>query len=151
MDASVSPSASVTIADKQYTLDPSFATLRSIQQAFNLDIVAVQASILDMRQDEVAKLISLGSNANETEIGQAIFDELDVAGTDYFMLKAALLKWLAIAMTPKRDREKKSQQIIAIIDRLKANIPSPGETTSDSLSAPSDGSPANSGEATSGS
>jgi len=142
----VSPERQIKIGDKPYSLDSNFKTLRAIQHAFNQDILQVQIRILDMRQDEIARLIALGSGGNEEEIGQALFDEFDITSTEYQFLKAELLAWLAVAMTPKRDREKKSQQMAELI----ADLHSPGPSTKSSASVSFDGPPETSGKATSG-
>ena len=41
----VSPSRTISIAGKSYTLDGSFGTLRAVQEAFNRDIVQVLIGI----------------------------------------------------------------------------------------------------------
>lgn len=146
-DHLVSPDRQVTIGKQTYTLDGSFKTLKAIQHAFGKDILFVQAGVLDMRQDEIARLVALASGAPEDEIGQGILDEYDVTGADYQHLKMELLAWLAVAMSPKRDREKKRQAMQEVIDRLTA---SRGGSTSGSASDASAGPPTPSGEATSG-
>ncbi len=147
LDSFVSPERRITIAGNPFTLDGSFKTLRSVQHAFNQDILFVQARVLDMRQDEIARLLSIATGKDEEEVGQLLFDELDVAGVDYQFLKAELLAWLAVAMTPKKDREKKSQQMAGVIANLTV---SPGRSTNSSVSERSAGTRKRSGKATSG-
>lgn len=129
-DHFVSPDREITLGDLTIKLDGSFAALRAIQQGFGKDILVVQASVLDMRQDEIAKLVSLATGLDELHLGQAILDNYDIAGRDYQRLKAELMVWLAVAMTPKRDRKKKAEASQAILDGLSA---SPGEITSSSV------------------
>jgi hypothetical protein len=152
-DALVSPSRTVRIAGRDYRLDGSFATLRAVQEHFKRDVVIVWAGILDMRLDEVAALIAIGAGGKADEIGQAVVDSMDVfdlrASADYYLLKSELVAWLAVAAAPKADREKKSAEFEAMLERQKSG--SPGPNTSGSPSASSDGSPGNSGAATSGS
>ncbi len=143
----VSPDREITLGDLTIRLDGSFAALRAIQQGFGKDILVVQASVLDMRQDEIARLISLATGLDELLLGQAVLDNFDIADRDYQRLKAELMAWLAVAMTPKRDRKKKAEASQAIIDRLSD---SPGPSTSSSASAPSTGPRKPSGRATSG-
>jgi hypothetical protein len=146
-DFFVSPDREIPLAQIRITLNGSFATLRAIQQAFGKDILNVQAGLLDMRQDEIARLISLATGLDELLVGQTILDHYDIAGRDYRQLKAELMAWLAVAMTPKRDRKKKAEESQAIIDSLSD---SPGPSTSSSASAPSTGRRKRSGRATSG-
>lgn len=135
-DALVSPDRDITIGKLSFTLSGSFQTLKALQHAFRMDLLPLQASILHMRQDEIAGLVAIASGKPELqdEIGQAILDELDVSGADYRMLKAELLAWLAVAMTPKRDREKKARDMARVIGSLKKPA-SRGKTTRGSASA----------------
>jgi hypothetical protein len=129
-DYFVSPDRDIQLGDLTIRLDGSFAALRAIQQGFGKDILLVQASILDMRQDEIARLIALATGLDELLLGQAILDNYDVTGRDYQRLKAELMAWLAVAMTPKRDRKKKAEANQAIIDGLNASL---GQSTSSSV------------------
>lgn len=146
-DNLVSPEQQLVIGDQTYVLDGTFQTLKAIQHAFGQDILVVQARILDMRQDEITRLIAAASGKDEDVIGQAILDQMDLAGTDYMLLKGGLLTWLALAMTPRRDREKKALALAETLERFKA---SRGETTRSSASASSGGTRRRSGKAPSG-
>ncbi|WP_020471461.1 hypothetical protein [Zavarzinella formosa] len=148
MDALVTPSRTISLGDQQYVLDGSFATLRAVQEAFGEDVVQLLMRLMDMRVDEVAKLIGVAHGSPADEVGQIILDQVGRMTAAYGTLKIELLAWLNIAIAPKADREKKSAEMEAI---LKARLASRGRTTSDSPSDPSDGRPASSGEATSGS
>ena len=75
-DALVSPSRTVSVGPRQYTLSGSFATLRAVQEAFNQDVVRLLFRVMDMRLDEVARLVSIGSGAPADEIGQATAIEM---------------------------------------------------------------------------
>lgn len=146
-DHLVSPDREIKLGELTLTLSGSFATLRAIQQAFGKDILHLQASVLDMRQDEIAKLISLASGEKEEAIGQTLLDEYGVDSVEYVSVKYELLSWLAVAMTPKRDRKKKSEALAEIVTNLKASL---GRNTSDSASESSNGPQPPFGEATSG-
>lgn len=129
-DHIVSPDRDIKLGELSLTLSGSFAALRAIQQGFGKDILLVQTSILDMRQDEIARLIALASGGNEEQIGQSLLDELGLAEMQYVQLKYELLTWLAIAMTPKRERKKKAEAMQQIINDLTASL---GQNTSDSV------------------
>lgn len=135
----VSPSRTVTIGTKDYLLDGSFGTLRNVQEHFKADIVRVLIAIMDMRLDEIAGLIAIGSGGKADDIGQEIVDSIGVMTREYSALKTQLVAWLNVAIAPKDAREKKSAEMETIIQSS-----SRGPTTSDSPSAPSDGSPASS-------
>jgi hypothetical protein len=145
----VSPSRTIAIAGREYVLDGSFATLRAVQQFFREDIVKLTIGVTRMRLDEVADLIAIASGHPDkaNEIGQAIIDTIGAHGIDYIRLKTELTAWLIIAISPPADRQKKKEAMDAIL----ASQSSPGPTTSDLPSAPSNGNQPNSGAATSGS
>lgn len=155
-DTLVSPSRTITVGQKKYVLDGSFGTLRAVQEAFDMDVVYLLSAVYGMRLDQIARLIAIAAGVpNEAEvIGQTILDTMDVLdfqkGTAYPLLKTELTAWLLVAIAPKANREKKRQDMTLLLEKQKS-LSSPGPTTSDSPSAPSAGSPANSGEATSGS
>ena len=130
----LSPNHTITIAGKDYLLDGSFATLRAVQEAFKKDIVFVLGSILEMRVDEIATLIAIGSSRDANAIGQDILDTMNVmhfrVDADYYLLKTRLISWLTVAITPKDAREKKRAEMHAIIEKQKS--PSPGDNTASS-------------------
>lgn len=143
----VSPTRTLVIAGKPYTLDGSFGTLRSVQQRFNRDVVQVLIGVMDMPLADVADLIAIGAGQDADAVGQAILDDAGAASREYAVLKTQLVAWLTVAVSPKAERQKKS----AAMDAILARMTSPGPTTSGSPSASSAGSPPNSGAATSGS
>jgi hypothetical protein len=117
-DHLVSPDYTLPLGSKSYPLDSSFQTLKAIQHAFQQDLLPIQARVLDMRQDEIAKLIAIGSGQPEIEIGQAVLDEVGLTEAGYQLLKAHLMAWLYIAMAPKADREKKRKEMGELIGKL---------------------------------
>jgi hypothetical protein len=131
----LTPSRTITIADKDYALDGSFSTLRAIQEHFKLDIVQVLLRIGNnqLPTQSVADLIAIESvkQKNADVIGQAILDEYGLLTIDCVSLKTQLTAWLTLAITPKGEREKKSQEMQKIIDGLKTS-PSPGGNTANS-------------------
>lgn len=128
----VSPSRTIAIGDKEFVLDASFATLRSLQESFKKDVLHLLFAIPDMRLDEVVKVISLASGTAADEVGELILDAYGVTTAEYALLKTELVAWLHVALAPKQDREKKKAEMAALIERQKA---SRGTTTSDSASA----------------
>lgn len=146
----VSPDYPITLAGKSFTLDGSFATLRSVQQAFRRDLIDVQASVLDMRQDEIAQLLAAATGGSADEYGALLLDEIGVTSPAYQMVKAHLMAWLAIAMSPKADREAARARMGELIGRLAGPPASPGPSTRSSPSASSAGRRTRSGGATSG-
>ena len=133
MENQLTPEYKITLAGKDYSLGGSFATLRAVQQGFNQDLFPLQARIIEMRVDEIAKLISLAAteNVSADEIGTLLIDEMDIFSKEYGILKAHLMAWLAIAMTPKSLREKKVRDMANLIAKVTSD--SPGTTTSDSV------------------
>ena len=100
-------------------------------------MVFVLVGILDMRLDEIAKLISTGigpAAPTQDEIGQAIIDAMDImemrASADYYLLKTELIAWLTVAIAPESTREKKSAEVQAMLDKQKSS--SPGANTANS-------------------
>lgn len=148
-DHLVTPDREITIGETSFTLRGSFEALRAVQHGFAQDVMLVQARVIDMRVDEVARLIALASGAKEEGVGQLLLDEVDVTSTDYLILKAELMSWLAIAMTPKRDREKKARAMAELLEGLR-NPASRGGSTGSSASASSAGPRRRSGKAPSG-
>lgn len=135
-DNLVSPDFELEIAGQKYLLDGSFGTLKAIQQAFNRDIVPFQASLLDLRNDELVKLLALlthfaGPTAkplDETTIGTWLLDEVGIVKSKAdIVLRVQLMAFLRIAMTPKQERQKKRTQMREWIDQMQAA--SPGEST----------------------
>ena len=122
----VTPSRAISIGAKDYLLDGSFATLRAIQETLRLDVVQILINVMDMRLDEIARLIAIGSGGNADEIGQAIVDATGAITPEYALLKTNLVAWLNIAITPKADREKKRAEMEAIIaSQTKSSSPGP--------------------------
>lgn len=154
----VTPDKDIQIGERKFTLVGSFKVLKELQHAFQRDIIPIQASVMHMRQDQIAKFIAIANAASshsltaptDEEIGQLILDEMDIADNDYIVLKAEIMTWLLLAMTPKRDREKKRPELNEIVRKIRANLTSPGMTTSESQPASSDGPSTTSSEATSG-
>jgi hypothetical protein len=130
----VSPEVSLPLAGTTYPLGTTFAALRSVEHAFKEDVLKVQARILDMTLSEIAKLVSVGTGVDEEKVGQLLLDEVDVSGVEYQLLKARLMGWLAIALAPKADREKKSAAVADMLNRL-ATPASRGKSTKPSASA----------------
>ncbi|MCE9566371.1 MAG: hypothetical protein K8U57_30475 [Planctomycetes bacterium] len=147
MSFEVTPDRTIAIGPRSLVLSGNFGTLKTIQHAFAQDLIPLQARIFEMRQDEIARLVALASGTDEAEVGQLLLDELDVTSTDYLMLKAELMAWLAVAMTPKRDREKKVQATAEMLARLRG---SRGGSTASSASASSAGPRRRSGKRPSG-
>ncbi len=149
MTDSLSPNRTITIAGKKYVLDGSFGTLRAVQEFFKKDIVQVLIGIMEMPFHSVADLIAIGSGhpENADAIGQAILDEVGTMTSGYVLLKTELTAWLNVAMAPQKDREKKSEQMRTIIEKMSA---SRGESTANSVSDASTGRPETSGMPTSG-
>ncbi len=56
-DHLVSPEMEVTVGPSSYKFDPSFRTLKALQHVFQTDLVQLQAQVIYMRQDEIAKFI----------------------------------------------------------------------------------------------
>src|SRR5690242_19828139 len=114
----LTPSRTVTVAGKQYTLDGSFATLRAVQEAFQKDVVQLLIGVMDMRLDEIARLVAVGSGQPQAAdaIGQSILDDMGTMTPEYVLLKTELTAWLYVAVSPQKDREKKSEQMQALID-----------------------------------
>jgi hypothetical protein len=148
MEHQVSPSRTITIGDKSFVLDGSFGTLRAVQEAFDRDIFRLLLSIMDMRFDQVAKLVAIASGDSADSVGQHIADTIGVMTSEYGVLKTQIFAWLNVALAPKADREKKSAEMETLVEKQKSF--SLGMTTNASPTDSSDGSPANSGEATSG-
>jgi hypothetical protein len=128
-DHLIDPSKPVTVGGKTYTLDGSFKTLKAVQHAFEKDVVDVQVEVYrGMRFDDMARLISVGiAGSGETPpaleaIEQEIVEEIGITETRYL-----LTEWLVLAMTPKRDREKKARAVAEAIAALRGD--SPGTTT----------------------
>ena len=147
MDNMLSPSRTIMLADKDYHLDGSFGGLRRVQESFDKDIVLILCDIMDMRVDEIAKLIAVACNGDVDAIGNAILN-MGIMGNDYIVLKTELIAWLNVAVAPKKDREKKSAEMNELILKMSA---SRGQNTKDLPLAPLDGNPPSSGEVTSGS
>jgi hypothetical protein len=128
----VSPSRTIKIGAKEFVLDGSFGTLRAVQEAFSRDVLQLLFLIPEMRLDQIATLIHIGSGKATPvdDIGQLIVDEIGAVTPGYASLKTELLAWINVAIAPKDAREKKRAEMQAIIDKT-----SPGTTTSDSASA----------------
>lgn len=130
-DHLIDPSRPVTIAGKAYTLDGSFKTLKAIQAAFEKDVVDVQVEAFrGMRFDDMAKLIHVGIEGSgekppaREDIEHEVVEEIGITETRYL-----LTEWLLVALTPKRDREKKAREVADAIARMKAAADSLGAST----------------------
>ena len=137
-DHLLEPTILLKIAGKEYALDGSFNTLKALQQGFDKDIMDVWASVIHMRLDEFTKLVTMliqcsGKSADESVIGQWIVDEVDVLGKEYRLLKAQVMNFLLLAMTPKIDRQKKRVELAEMIESMRLN--SLGLNTEDSALA----------------
>ena len=113
----------MTLAGKEYCLSGSFNTLKELQQAFGKDIVQLQSGIHLMRLDEFAKLLAVlircsGHEADEVKIGGWLVDEVGIAGQEHELLRLRVMAFLAVAMTPSRDRQKKRAEMAAVIGEV---------------------------------
>lgn len=131
----VSPDAIVSIAGKEYVLDGSFGTLRALQHTFGKDIIEIQSSIHKMRMDEFAKLLSVlvecaGHKLDEVTIGAWLVDEVGITGHEHNMLRLRIMTFLAVAMSPNRERQKKRAEMDEILSSFSA---SHGENTESSV------------------
>lgn len=147
----VSPDYSFALAGREFALDGSFTTLKAVQHAFKEDLLAVQARVLEMRQDEIALLLATACGAKEQDTGAWLLDEVGVTGPEYQLLRGHLMAWLLVAMTPKREREGQKQKMGELIGKLEQLPASLGESTRNSPSESSAGTRTRSGRATSGS
>lgn len=123
----------VSIGTTSFTLNGAFATLKALQLAFAKDIVQLQGGVLEMRQDELSKLIAVaavasGEQTTVDDIGALMLDQIDITGTEYFLLKAAIMTWLAVSIAPKADREKKALEMVSRLKMLQTSA-SLGTTT----------------------
>lgn len=154
-DNLVTPERTVTVGDKQFKLDPSFATLKALQHGLGRELVRLLISLPDLSVDQIALFIATASGdpKKADEIAQTIIDEWGLFGVEYSALKAELTGWLDMAIAPKRDREKKAEAIdemIRLVREERAKRDSLGANTSGSASASSGGRRKPSGAATSG-
>lgn len=127
-DYLVSPEYTLEIGGKPYTLDGSIGTLKAIQHHFKKDILDVLTELAGMRFDEHAEIIRLGIGqaAPPLEvIEQSIVDDIGITETRWH-----LQAWLVMAVTPKRDREKKAKEVAELLRKLTASVDSLGENTS---------------------
>lgn len=150
-DHLVTPDYPFTLCGREFTLDGTFATLKAVQHAFREDLLAVQARVLDMRQDEVALLLATGCQAEAEEVGTWVLDAVGLTGPEYRLLKGHLMAWLLVAITPRREREGQRRKLGELLGRLTAPPASPGGSTRSSPSASSAGRRPRSGRATPGS
>lgn len=127
-DHLVSPEYTLPLGSKVYALDSSFKTLKAVQHTFAEDLLVIQARVLDMRQDEITKLVAIGTGRPEDDIGQAVLD-IGLMGVEYQLLKARLAAWLHIAMSPKPDREAMARSMGEIIGKLEGPTASRGRRT----------------------
>lgn len=150
----LAPEMAVKIAGTTYVLDGSFSTLKALQHAFSKDIVDIQADVMDMRLDEFAKMLSIlvscsGGTASEDEIGSWLVDEVGIGlSKEYLLLRVEIVGFLTLAMVPKRDRQKKRQEIVKMVEGVRTA--SHGKSTGKSPSESLDGAQSNSGDQTSG-
>lgn len=127
----VSPDALMTLAGKEYCLNGSFNTLKELQAAFGKDIVPLQSAVHTMRLDEFAKLLAVlircsGQDADEVKLGEWLVDEVGIVGQEQQLLRLRVMAFLAVAMTPNRDRQKKRADMAKVIEEA---TPSHGENT----------------------
>ena len=153
----ISPERTITIGEKSYTLDGSFATLRNVAHAFGKDIIYLIGDILTMRVDQVALMVALGIGKRDDAdlIGQEIIDVMDIvspsSASEYMTLKLELLAWIQIIVSPKSDRLKKSQGFAALLSKQKSARASLGKNIKGSVLDSSSGVQRTSGKVTSGS
>ncbi len=132
----VTPEWTVEFGGKKHILDCSFRTLKAIQHEFKKDILDVLTDISAMRFDEHAKMIELGINGTGQvapsleEIEQGIIDDIGISEVRW-----ELQAWLVMAVTPKRDREKKAKEVAELLAKVKGSVDSLGKTISNSVSA----------------
>ena len=136
-DNLLQPLRKIKLGERELTLLGDFAALRLLQQTFDKDLIHLQRAIMYLRQDEIARFITavLQSNGDkavtEEEIGGLIVDEVGVGEPAYEQLKGELMSFLAVAMTPKKDRLKKAEELAAVLEKLQLAA-SPGQTTNSS-------------------
>lgn len=135
-DALVSPDAIVKIAGREYVFEGNFATFKALQHALKKDVVEIQGSIFQMSLgDFVTVLHTLvkcsGGVASEDAIGQWLVDDVGIDTPEHMYLRGEIIAFLAVALTPKRAREKKKAEITKALAEMRASH-SPGQSIGNS-------------------
>ncbi len=130
----LTPTRSIAIGGKDYSLDGSFGTLKAIQEACAKDIVVVLSDVFEMNFIHLARLVAIGSGKDTDPIAESIVNDVGLMTQEYVVLKTEILAWLATAVSPQKDRQKKSEQMQKIVDGQKTKL-SLGDNTASSASA----------------
>jgi hypothetical protein len=123
-DALISPDAVVKIAGREYVFEGNFATFKALQHALKKDVVEIQGSIFQMTLgDFVTVLHTLvkcaGGVATEEAIGQWLVDDLGIDSPEHMYLRGEIIAFLAVALSPKRARDKKKAEITKALAELR--------------------------------
>lgn len=123
-DSLVSPDSIVKVAGREYVFEGSFATFKALQHALDKDITEIQAGIFQMSfAGFVTVLHTLvkcaGGIVTEDEIGQWLIDDVGIDSVEHMVLRGEIIAFLAVAMTPKRDRVKKKAEIKKALEELR--------------------------------
>ena len=108
-DSLVSPSRTITIGDKQYVLDGSFATLRSLHDRYK-NLLRLPTQILDMDFIDLGEVIAIGIGKPDQAdvIGELINNKVG-ATNDFIVLTIEVNQWISLIMCPEGAREKKAR------------------------------------------
>ena len=127
------PEQVIEVGGKSYKLNGTFRTLARIEQAMDMDIKYVHDGLLDMRPSDFVRVLATaitasGKAVEEDDLGQAIQDTMGFLGADYAILRLTVRLWLRVALTDPEAREKKADELGAILGEAKSA--SLGGTTS---------------------
>ena len=121
MDNLVIPESKITIEGKEYVLDASTKTLKDIQHAVGVEIVAfLNEHAREAGFDTIARLFDIGIRNAEGQkspgieaIEKHIVDEMGVR-----MAALTAVAWLFVAISPKRERPKKSEEMANLLQTM---------------------------------
>ena len=102
----VSPEMQLEIGGKAYTLSPTTACLKKIQQEFKKDILAVMLEMPRMTFDEQAKIIAIAiEDFGDVPPALSVIEEWIVDEVGLTAIRNILQGWLLVITSPKKERE----------------------------------------------
>lgn len=121
----VTPECILKVAGREYLFEGNFATFKALQHALKKDVAEIQASVFTMPLCDFVALLhtlvkSAGGIATEDEIGNWLINDVGIDSPEYVMLRGEIVVFLTVAMSPRRDREKKKADMTEFLQSVKS-------------------------------
>ncbi len=134
------PRYTLPLAGKEYELEGSFALIEAVEWALKDSIISIAMRCVEMPVNEMSRLLSsilksCGHDITKEAAGEILWNEIGVSTPEYSLLCLHVHAFLRICISRPSEREVVKKEMGEILGEVNVATPSPGATTSNSVSA----------------